>query len=178
MESSRKAYSLEQYRHGVLHTETPNPTASAMPARALDTTPQSAGRRFYINSVLVNTTHAYTPAPLARQLESPVPTQYSNAPIARDPTEPILQPARLSSTSTKHPRTPRQPPNLRPPPPTTPLPNVCTTLCKRHPPDQFYFRHSFSTAQHSKINTRYADTPPPCTQNQRHYPDPGTLGSI
>ena len=76
MQSSRKAYLLEQYRHGVLHTEIPNPTASAMPARALDTSPQSAGRRFDANSVLVNTTHAYTPAPLSRQLESPAPIQY------------------------------------------------------------------------------------------------------
>ena len=178
MESLRKAYLLEQYRHGELHTEIPNPIASAMPTRALDTTPQSAERRFDANSVLVNTTHAFTPAPLAKQLEIPAPIQYSSVPIARDPTEPILQPARLSSTSTKHPRTPRQPPNLRPPPPPTCLPNVYTTLCTRHPPDQFYFQHSFSTAQHGIINTRYADTPSPCTQNYRHYPNPGTLGSI
>ena len=66
MESSRKAYLLEQYRYGVLHTEIPNPTTSAIPGRALDTTPQSAGRRFDVSFVLVNTTHAYTPALLTR----------------------------------------------------------------------------------------------------------------
>ena len=117
-------------------------------------------------------------APPARQLESPALTQYSSVPIARDPTEPILQPARLSLTSAKHPKTPRQPPNLRPPPPPILQPIVCTTLCTRYPPDKFYFQHSFSTAQYSKINIRYTDTTPSCTQNHRHYPNPGTLGPI
>ena len=128
MELSRKDYLLEQFRQGVLLTETHNPTANAMPARAMVTTPRSAERRFDASSALVNTTHATTAAPLARQPESPAPTQYSSVPIARNPSEPILQPARLSLTSTNHPRTPTQPPNLRPPPPPILVPNVCTTL--------------------------------------------------
>ena len=124
MELSRKDYLLEQFRQGVLLTEIHNPTANAMPARAMDTIPQSAGRRFNASSMLVNTTHASTPAPLTKQPESPAPTQYSRVPITRDPTEPILQPARLSLTSTKHQRTPIQPPKLRPPPPPIHLPNI------------------------------------------------------
>ena len=74
MELLRKAYLLEQYRQGVLHTVTHNTTASAMPARALDTTLQFAERRSDASSVLVNTTHATISALPARQLESPAPT--------------------------------------------------------------------------------------------------------
>ena len=70
MELLRKDYLLQQFRQGALLTETQNPTANAMPARAMDTIPQFAGRRFNASSVLVNTTHASTPTPLARLLES------------------------------------------------------------------------------------------------------------
>ena len=73
MESPRKAYLLEQYRHGVLHTETPNPIASAIPAWALDTTPQFAERRSNVSLVLVITTHTTMFALPTRQLESPAP---------------------------------------------------------------------------------------------------------
>ena len=44
MELSRKDYLLEQFTQGVLLTEIHNPTANAMPARAMDTIPQLAGR--------------------------------------------------------------------------------------------------------------------------------------
>ena len=104
MESSRKDYLLEQYRQGVLHTEIHNPTASAMPARVLDTTPQFAERKLDASSVLVNTTHATIFALPARQLESPAPTLHSNVPIAKVHTKPTPPPARVSLISTKHPR--------------------------------------------------------------------------
>ena len=178
MQLSRKYYLLEQFRQGVLLTEIHSPTANVIPAKAMDTIPQFAGRRFDASSLLVYTTHAFIAEPLARRPESPAPKQYSSVPLARGPIEPILQPARLSLTSAKHPRTPSQPPNLQPPPPPILLTNVCTTLGTWHPTDQFSFQHLISSAQNSKINTHYADTPLPCIQNHRHYPDPGTLGSI
>ena len=117
MESSRMAYLLEPYRHDVLHTEIPNPTASAIPARALDTTPQFAERWSDVSSVLGITTHATIYALPARQLESPAPTPLSNAPIAKAHTKPTPLPARLFLISTKHPKTTKLTPTLRPPPP-------------------------------------------------------------
>ena len=92
MESLRKAYLLEQYRHSVLHTEIPNTTASAMPARALDTTPQFAERRSDVSSVVVSTTPTTMSALAARLQESTAPILFSNAPTARDHTKPIPPP--------------------------------------------------------------------------------------
>ena len=77
MKLLRKGYLLEQYRQGVLHLETYNLTAIAMPARALDTTPQFAKRRSNVSSVLGNIIHATTSALPARQLESPAPIPLS-----------------------------------------------------------------------------------------------------
>ena len=96
MESSRKDYLLEQYRQGVLHTEIPNPTASAMRARALDTTPQFAGKRSDVSSVLVIKIHATMFTLPARQLESTAPLPLSNAPIAKVHTKPTPLPAKPS----------------------------------------------------------------------------------
>ena len=116
LELSRNAYLLEQYRHSVPHTEIPNPTASAKPARALDTTLQFAERMSNVSSVLVITTHATMFALPARQLESPAHTPLSNAPIAKVHTKPTPPPAKPSLTSTKHPKTTKPPPTQRPPP--------------------------------------------------------------
>ena len=135
MELLRKAYLLEQYRQGVLHTEIPNPTASAMPAKALDTTPQFAERRSDVSSVLVITTHATMSALPARQLESPALTPLSNAPIAKVHTKPTPPPAKSSLISTKYPKTTKLPPTQRPPPPSKSYLNVCTTSITQDPPD-------------------------------------------
>ena len=164
----------------MLPTEIHNPTASATPARDLDTTPQFAERKSSASFVVVNTILAYTSALPAKQLESPAPTQSSSVPTARDHTKPTPQPAKPSLTSTKPPKKTKPPPPKRPSPPHINQLNVCTTFSTRHPPDDFPFSctpfHSLYSTQHSKIEQRYANTPPPGTQINRHHPNPRTLG--